>query len=52
MQNKKKLVKKVDTKKPLIKKDDSKSKEELEELFNFNFGCDCSSCHHHCGDEK
>lgn len=43
---KKEIIKKV-AKKPAIKK----TKEEIEEMFNFNFGCDCSSCPHHCGDK-
>ncbi len=43
---KKEVVKKV-TKKPVNKK----TKEEIEEMFSFDFGCDCSSCPHHCGDK-
>lgn len=29
---------------------DNKTREEIEEMFNASFGCDCSSCSHHCGE--
>lgn len=49
--DKKKVVKKTTTKasKPAPVKVD-KTREEIEELFSANFGCDCSSCSHHCGE--
>jgi hypothetical protein len=28
----------------------NKTREEIEELFSANFGHDCSSCSHHCGE--
>lgn len=43
----KKETKKTTTKKPVMQK----TKKDLEDMFNFNFGCDCSTCPHHCGDE-
>lgn len=43
--SKPKVVKKA----PVAKK---KTREEIEEMFAFSFGCDCSSCGHHCGDHK
>jgi hypothetical protein len=59
--NKKKVVKtikkettnkKAKTKKPLLNKQE-KTREEIEEMFNFGFGgCDCNSCHLNCGDKQ
>lgn len=56
MENKKKeiLAKKVVKtktvkKEPVAKK---KTREEIEEMFSFSFGCDCGTCSHHCGDHK
>jgi len=59
--NKKKVVKTtkkdvarkvVKTKKPALKTKE-KTREEIEEMFNFGFsGCDCNSCHLSCGDRE
>ncbi|MBN2884470.1 hypothetical protein JXE04_00940 [Patescibacteria group bacterium] len=49
----KKIVKKTTTKvskKAPVKV--NKTREEIEELFSANFGCDCSCCSHHCGQEE
>lgn len=43
-----KEVKKQVSKKSVGKK----TKEELENMFNFDFGCDCSTCPHHCGGDE
>ncbi|HQQ38279.1 MAG TPA: hypothetical protein PK086_01840 [bacterium] len=56
MENKKKaaLVKKI-TKAKTIKKEPvakKKTREEIEKMFAFNFGCDCSCCSHHCDSYK
>lgn len=49
----KKTVVKKEVKKPVSKKlVGKKTKEELESMFNFDFGCDCSACPHHCGEDK
>jgi len=62
MENKKKVA--VSTIKKVIKKTvkaktvkkapvmAKKTREEIEAMFAFNFGCDCSTCGHHCGDKK
>ncbi len=39
------------TKKPVLNKQE-KTRKEIEEMFNFGFGCDCSSCHFSCGDRE
>lgn len=41
----KKEAKEVMSKKPIVKK----SKAEIEDMFNQDFSCDCSTCPHHCG---
>jgi len=61
MDTKKKVVKvikkettntKTKTKKPFKNKQE-KTREEIEEMFNFGLGgCDCSSCHLNCGDKQ
>ncbi|MDD3285692.1 MAG: hypothetical protein PHG95_03620 [Patescibacteria group bacterium] len=56
MENKKKatLVKKT-TKAKTVKKEPvakKKTREEIEEMFAFSFGCDCSCCSHHCDSHK
>lgn len=44
-----KIVKKTDKKEAA---DTNKTREEIEELFSSNLGCDCSSCPHHCGEKN
>jgi|AntAceMinimDraft_18_1070375.scaffolds.fasta_scaffold544572_1 hypothetical protein len=44
----KKIIKKVDKKEPVKI---NRTREEIEELFSSNLGCDCSSCPYHCGQE-
>jgi hypothetical protein len=46
---KKTIKSKVVKKAPIAKK---KTREEIEKMFAFSFGCDCSSCGHHCGSKK
>jgi hypothetical protein len=49
----KKIAKKIATK--VVKKSPvkvDKTRAEIEELFAANFGCDCSCCSHHCGEEE
>jgi len=51
--NKKEISGKRAVKAKTVKKDpvvNKKTREEIEEMFSFGFGCDCSSCSHHCGD--
>jgi hypothetical protein len=59
MENKKKAavsaLKKTIAKPKAVKKPAAatkKTRAEIEEMFAFSFGCDCSSCSHHCGDKK
>ncbi len=49
---KKTTVKKNVVIKEVKKTINKKTKAELEDMFNFDFGCDCSACPHHCGEDE
>lgn len=44
-------AKSTKTKKPTLNNKE-KTRKEIEEMFSFGFGCDCSSCHLSCGDRE